>query len=317
MLHLLGVSFFILSIIAVYTANLASILAQRHSYVGVAGLDEAISRGYRICAERRTAEIVRSLKPELADAERFFAADPVDLGGDGLPGFNCCGPRRKVFEMLDPVRAQSDSRYCHVAIAPAEDLEVEQGRGEYCNLRAAGDTIGQVQIGMPVFERVSAEVTSLFLKMKNDGVLEKMLNVVRPEPNCPLPPGGDGTALTVQQLSGLWVVAFGFATLGLIVTFTSPWVNSWRQKAQRHPIVEYDQKGNPINMMEQYRHLWLQELRRRPKPPTRARKSAVPLEEASLCTPREEPLVPVMRDPSEPLDAIAEDANDLLIHKSC
>jgi len=258
MLNLLGISFFILTIIAVYTANLAAILSQKPSFVTVSGIEEALSRGYRLCSERKSMEIVRALYSNLT-TDNDFVVDPADLGGDGLPGFNCgnCNARKRVFQRLNPNLASSDPSYCHAAIAPIEDLDVEQQNGNYCNLSIVGDVVGQAQTGIPVFEGVSAEVISLLLKMKNDGVYDKELLAARPESQCPVDEGGEGSALSIEQLTGIWVVSFGFAIIGLVVTFVSPRVERCR-KSHVHSVIGYDQTGNRINILERC-DSWIQD----------------------------------------------------------
>lgn len=229
---------------------MAAILSQKPDIETVDSLEEAEKQGLKICAERKTLEIVRSLYPQIN--EKVFVIDPTYLGGDGLPGFNCpnCRSRRRVFEMVDPLEAARNSSFCHLALAPLEDLEVEQQTGEFCKLGKSSDEIfGQVQTGMPVFEGVSSELISLFLKLKNDGVYDKEVLTARPESQCQVEFRGEGSALSISQLTGIWVVSFGFAFIGLLVTFLSPLFKRCRKK-HVHSVIGYDQTGNRINKME-------------------------------------------------------------------
>lgn len=249
MLNLLGISFFILTIIAVYTANLAAILTQQPTRITVSGLEEAVARGYKVCAERKTLEIVQALYPNIT--ESTFVKDPDYLGGDGKPGFVCslCQSRRRVFQMIQPSKVAKNDSFCHVAIAPLEDLEVEKQNGEFCSLDIVGEVVGQVQTGMPVYEGVSAELISLLLKLKNDGVYDKEVLAARPESQCQPAAQGEGSALSIQQLTGIWVVSFGFALAGLIVTFLMPRIERCRKKHVQS-VIGYDQTGQRINMLE-------------------------------------------------------------------
>ena len=228
---------------------MAAILTQTPKPATVADLDEAVAKGYKICAERKTLEIVRALYPNITDDS--FVRDPTYIGGDDGPGFVCssCQSRRRVFEMIQPSEVGKNDSYCHVAIAPMEDLEVEQQNGDYCKLRIVGDPVGQVQTGMPVYEGISAELISLLLKLKNDGVYDKEVLAARPESQCPVSGGGEGSALSIQQLTGIWVVSFGFAFAGLIVTFVSPYVERCK-KRHVQSVIGYDQAGQRINMLE-------------------------------------------------------------------
>jgi hypothetical protein len=48
-----------------------------------------------------------------------------------------------------------------------------------------------------------------------------------PTIQCTAGSGGEGSALTMSQLSGIWIVSFGFAFVGLCVTVFMPF---WRRK---------------------------------------------------------------------------------------
>jgi hypothetical protein len=229
---------------------LAAILTQVVVQETVKDIEEAVSKNWKICSERKSMEIVRSLYKNISDST--FVVDPPELDGDGKPGFNCpnCASRKRVFEFLDPTKADNgDPRYCHAAIAPLEDLEVEKQNGAFCDLSAVGDVVGQVQTGMPVYEGVSAELISLLLKLKNDGVYDKELLAARPESQCPVVERGEGSALSIQQLTGIWVVSFGFAFAGLVVTFLMPRIERMRKK-HIQSVIGYDQTGQRINMLE-------------------------------------------------------------------
>lgn len=210
-----------------------------------------MSQDLRICAERRTLGLVVSLHPNVIDINAF-ASDPTELGGDGQPGF--ANPnllnRRRVFEMIDPVKAATDTRYCHLGLAPFEDLEAEQELGEFCSLGRSGDAIfGQKHTGIPVFSGVSEELISLFTTLKNDGLLGKEVEAARPKSQCAVEFSGEGSPLSISQLTGIWVVSFGFALVGLLVTFLSPLFRNCRSKTV-YSVIGYDQSGNRINKME-------------------------------------------------------------------
>jgi hypothetical protein len=205
----------------------------------------------RVCAERYNLNIVRSLNQHLPDS--LFVEDPVYLGGDGKPGFACsnCASRTRVFNMIrSPAEVAKNSSYCNVAIAPLEDLQVEQKIGNFCKLApSTAGIVGQVQTGLPIYEGVSEVLISLFLKLKNDGVYDKEVITGRPDSQCPIEFRGEGSPLSISQLTGIWVVSFGFALAGLIVTFVSPLLNRNKERVIQ-PIIEYDQSGNRINILE-------------------------------------------------------------------
>ena len=171
----------------------------------------------------------------------------------GLPGFACanCSARSRVFDFLDLEKANTGNKlYCHAAFAPLEDLEVEQTRGSHCNKTIIGTRVGQVQTGIPVYEGVSQELISYFLNLKNDGVFDRLIKAAQPSKNCPKPnSGGEGSALSIAQLTGIWIVSFGFALLGLLVTCCQPRIDR-RRKENVQSVHQYDQTGHRINILD-------------------------------------------------------------------
>jgi hypothetical protein len=63
-----------------------------------------------------------------------FVPNPVELGGDGKPGFYCpnCDARERTMEMMRCTH-NDPSMYCNVAIAKIEDLQVMHRYGNCCD----------------------------------------------------------------------------------------------------------------------------------------------------------------------------------------
>mmetsp|Transcript_41214 Transcript_41214/g.60295 ORF Transcript_41214/g.60295 Transcript_41214/m.60295 type:complete len:706 (-) Transcript_41214:81-2198(-) len=214
-INLLGSSFFVLAIMAIYTANLAAILTQDVIAPTVESIHDAIRAGYNFCGERKSVEAVM----DLYGISNRFVPDPMELGGDGKPGFNCkyCESRNRVFDFMK--RGHNDpSTYCNAAIVPQEDLELLQSYGLHCDKKKAANLPIYTQTGFPVFDGVSTELISLFLQLKNNGVYVSKLERSRPMDACPIT-SGEGTSLSVYQLTGVWVITFIFAFLGIIAKF--------------------------------------------------------------------------------------------------
>lgn len=231
-LNLLGVSVFILTVCAAYTANLAALLTQQAQKTGVGNLDDAIRAGYRFCAERKNMESIVAVNNKLQPS--LFVVDPVDEGGDGQPGFNCplCNGRVRVFDFMDPKKADAgDSRYCHAALAPLEDLEALHSlpNASHCNLTHISTPVHFSQTGFPVFEGIAPQIMSLFVRLKNEGVMDQVV-INAPESGCPAQPTGEEIALNLSQLTGIWIVSFGFAAIGLIFTICQPFFVSVRDR---------------------------------------------------------------------------------------
>jgi hypothetical protein len=242
MLNLLGLSFFTFTTSAAYTANLAALFSTRKRHTTISTLDEAVKAGYRFCASRNRMEVLVEASPRVESS--MFVRDPIDLGGDGEPGFNCdnCESRTRVFHMLDPVRANTNIAYCHAAIATLDDLEPLHAHGEHCDKIIVGTPLTYIRTGIPIFQQRSPELKSLFLRLKNSGVMAEMLTKSRPTSACNLDAGGEGSSLSMKQLSGVWVCSFGFAFLGLLVTLLVP---CWRRKfkSKGHRVYKRNQMG--------------------------------------------------------------------------
>ena len=147
--------------------------------------------------------------------------DPIELGGDGQPGFNCpnCKARERVFTHMKPIH-DDPARYCHVAVASQEDLDIMHHYSNHCDKTKVGEPVAYRAIGIPIHEIHTNALVSLLHKSKADGVMTKTLAASSPMSQCPSQ-GGEGSALNVQQLTGVWVIAFLFALFGLFVRLVS------------------------------------------------------------------------------------------------
>jgi hypothetical protein len=127
---------------------------------------------------------------------------------------------------------------------------VEQQNGRHCNKTYVGVQLGGNQYGFPVNEEQSLALISFFLKLKNDGVFDANILRGQPTPNCAAKSFAEDSeeALNISELSGIWIVSFGFAAAGLLVTWLQPKID--RRRKQVVKIVhEHDQHGNRINTL--------------------------------------------------------------------
>lgn len=244
--HMLGFAFFNLIIIAVYTANLAAILTQKAQATTVKSFEDALQRGYRLCGERTN---IKDLSLIYGVDESIFVVDPPELGGDGKAGFTCskCQSRTRVFEFLDVQKANAgDPLYCHAALAPLQDLQVLQSSGNHCNKISVGQPVRFIQSGFPVNEKISREIIALLIKMKNDGIYDRELIKSQPKSRCStLDTKPQGSSLTIAELTGVWVVTFGFAFIAFLLTCTRPLRKKHLKRKEDHTIIKkvrgYDQ----------------------------------------------------------------------------
>jgi hypothetical protein len=255
-LNLIGIAFFILTFLAVYTANLAAILTKRRKTTAVASIDEAVKASLKVCADRSIVDLISGLY-DISD--HFFVKDPVDEGGDGKPGFACpnCNPRKRSFDFIDPSRTKKkeeiyDERYCDFAIAALEDLEAFQAESVHCDKTAVGKPVAQPLVGMPIFEQRTAEILPLLLEIRNSGFIDSTFNKERPKKLCrdfEVKTGGETASLDMTQLTGIWFITFGLSIFSFLVT----WAHRCRERRKKKhvmPIMGRDQMGEKINLLE-------------------------------------------------------------------
>jgi Ligand-gated ion channel len=261
MLNLLGISFFILTIIAVYTANLAAILSQRDKRTSINDLDDVRVSGMRICVERKNMDAVNVMYQHV-NPKLNFVRDPTELGGDGEPGFACkdCAARIRTFDFVDPRQAKSNPTYCHAAIAPLEDLEFLQGFGLHCNKTLVGKPIRSLMLGFPIFQQQNPVLSSHFLSVSSMNIFDKLILEGRPPPQCKNYNSDSGSSLSLSQLSGIWVVCFGFAIAGVIYTSVERFYEKRfaKRKHKVQQLVKRDQRGARITIhaAEHSPHSW-------------------------------------------------------------
>ena len=252
-LNLIGIAFFILTFLAVYTANLAAILTKRRKTTVVSSIQDAITARYRFCAHRNTVELVSNLyHMDLST----FVNDP----NDGLPGFTTCptcDPRHRAIDFMDrsktnPNFPSYDPRYCDAAILDRETYDAVQANDKHCNKTLTGKPVAEPFLGLPVSDMLAAEISPLFAKLLSDGVLDQILLKYKPNSTCPGivdRAGGETASLDVEQLTGIWFVTGGLSTMSLIVTFLHKY---WGKRKKKHvmPVMGRDQFGQRINFLE-------------------------------------------------------------------
>ena len=149
-----------------------------------------------------------------------FITDPIDLGGDGQPGFNCakCNSVQRVIEFIDPVKADVDDNYCHAGIAAVDDLELFQSHGQHCDKILVGQPLVYVANGFPISSEFSVELISLFLTLKNKGVYEEKKAAAKPRSACSLSLSNVPSPLSVYDLVAIWICTALLASIGICVS---------------------------------------------------------------------------------------------------
>lgn len=201
---------------SLYTAQMAAHLTTEGFKAPVTSLSEALGAGYRLCGERKTIDsLARN-----ANIWNRFVGDPVELGGDGQPGFNCdnCFPLALSLDRIDAVKAATDPSYCHAALVAGDQLEAAQAEGRHCDKISVGQPVSYVNHGFPLSEEFADRLNPLLTTMKNNGVYDSKKVEAKPSSLCPVPQP-KVKSLTPYDLIGIWITCGGFAIIGLIVSF--------------------------------------------------------------------------------------------------
>jgi hypothetical protein len=274
---------------------LTSILTQRVNKKEIASLDDAISAGYRICATRKMYEVVKgplylfialdfygtfsllclahshmltlasnhSIREAVYNVpSKAFAVDPIELGGDGLPGFDCpnCAISTRGIEYLDPIKAETDDQYCHGALSFPEGLDAFHTIGEYCHLKFVGESLALVPDGLPVFDGVANALSTHFQHRLNVGDWAILRNDAKPPSACPLPKFRSSlqdASMNPADLAGIWSVSFLFVLVSFVLALG---LQSWKRRTKMlvHQVHGYDQKGEPYDRITESDALVLQ-----------------------------------------------------------
>lgn len=263
-IHLIGFTFFIMTICSAYIANLTAILTERANFSGINSISQVVQQGLRVCSIRNRVSTMLDLYPALS--ENSFVADPIEEGGDGLPGFDCsnCAPRERTLDFLDPKKAKVDRRYCHVALGYKQDLEIEQSFGRHCN-KTAVSRVSSTESGFPVFEGKSKALLAAMFKTKNLGMYATEWQNARfaVESICPTRQFSD-LSFDFVELTGIWLGCAVFTGAGLLLHFgwtCKRWGHQARtRKAKRRKKVNtYTQYGEKVNRLDRSEHEWLVE----------------------------------------------------------
>ena len=149
-----------------------------------------------------------------------FIKDPIDLGGDGQPGYNCakCNSLQRSIEYIDPVKADVDENYCHAGIAAIDILEVFQSNGQHCDKILVGQPLVYVANGFPISSEFSVELISLFLTLKNKGVYEEKKAARKPAASCRAYFTSVPSPLSVYDMVAIWMCTTILAMIGIVVS---------------------------------------------------------------------------------------------------
>lgn len=206
---LLGIGFFNLLIVAVYTANLAATLNFNNLEPKVVSLEDAYAQGYRVCGERASIHLLNTTYPILNE---LMLANP----SDGLAGFKS---RSSVLDaMKDMVLPEEREMHCEAAIVLKEDIMAMQAEGLHCNKTMIGGSIGIRSFALPISPQYFESVWAIFQDQYNQGVFDNAARRAIPIKECPdLNKKGSSVTLSMDQMIGVWLGTFAFAVAGIMM----------------------------------------------------------------------------------------------------
>lgn len=207
--HLLGIGFFNMIVLSVYTANLAAILTANESIETPITLKNIRNNGMKICTGRLHAEQIAYTDPFVTD---LLLKDPID----GLPGFTSRGLLyERMKRNVDP---SERDLFCEVVIATEEDIITEHGEGLHCDKVIVGDILSFSTTGFPISPLYSEPLWSALQKSVNGGVYAAILQEYKPVSQCPATTASSNSnELLITHLAGVWIVPILCSIVGFFI----------------------------------------------------------------------------------------------------
>ncbi|CAE7031211.1 GLR3.4 [Symbiodinium natans] len=219
-------SFFILIILASYTASLASILVVKRGAVGeISSIDEAIEKGVSICVP----SVLGPTFTNLYSRASFVLVGSQEHSPRRMHAGDC---KAMVVsqDVIDSLHAgyikEQDCNEVQVTQTVTED----EGRCETdylgrtrddCNFIRVGEMLWSVPLSFPVSEKLLHSLSWAFTTGLTDGLLEevkgnKLNKDGFPVPNCAAEEGNDDGVLSLEDLSGTFFISVFIAAAGLV-----------------------------------------------------------------------------------------------------
>jgi len=184
----LGLGFFILLIIASYTATLtATLVVQKSVSTNINSIEDAIATGARVCADYNMPD---KLGPMFEGVNWVRMDDrAASLAGIGT--------------------------VCDAAAIRLQDLQAQHASGSYCNLMTVGDPLSYTTAGLPASDRVYRQINWAVSDPRVGG-FERELELSRPASACSAEEP-TSQSLTIENMYGAFLVAMVGITAGLLV----------------------------------------------------------------------------------------------------
>mmetsp|Transcript_54149 Transcript_54149/g.127272 ORF Transcript_54149/g.127272 Transcript_54149/m.127272 type:complete len:653 (-) Transcript_54149:170-2128(-) len=219
-----AVAFFILVVLASYTASLASILViQRQSIGTISNIEEAIDRDIPICAPLALLRTFSNVFPRAT-----FVESPEARNAPRLMYSGACGALIMSQISIDSMHAGKLREHDCNAVTSGSISE-EEGRCERdflgnprndCNLMRVGDLLWSVPISFPVSERIAHSMSWAVTYAMTNGLMEEMKKLNTdffPVSHCDVEEERtEEDGLTLEDLSGTILIAVSIASFALL-----------------------------------------------------------------------------------------------------
>ena len=217
-------------------------------------LEDAVQRGWTFCVNR---DLIEQAQQHARNnfPDRAIRRDPQLFGGDGLPGFSFVpnATNRALLQINSRLANRGRLDHCHAAIGFRSDLDALQANGRGCNLVAARELF-VAKTGIPVSPMMRQALGSLSVKLQAEGQYERLRREAQPISQC----RGLGLAdwnthaISIFDLTGVWVVTLGFVLIGLLITAIEGCTGKSKKRASQggaqavFQCERFDQNGRVI-----------------------------------------------------------------------
>ena len=192
----LGFGFFLMFMLAAYTASLVTILL-KEADSEVTSITQAINQRFKICIQSAQATAFQNQYP---------GAEPLLV----------------VTQTRDALLTDIDGGKCKASIVSPEDLEAAQAQGAHCDKMAVGAPLTHNPYSFPVAHQHSLAFGYWVSFLKNSGGWERALETAKPQDTC-----GKTKAAATISLSPRHFAGPAFVTILLVLG--SLFIECWRR----------------------------------------------------------------------------------------
>lgn len=219
----LGFAFFVLIIIASYTASLASMLVvEKQAVASISSIQGSIEQDVTICVPEAVQSTLSTLYPTA-----FFANVGWQENVPRSIYAETCGAGVLSQGVLDSMHAgniqKADCKAVADGVMAERDAHCQQGlRGlprNDCDLMRVGEILLTVPVAYPVSAKMSHSFTWAFSKLLSAGSFEELTKKHRdafPQPKCDAAVGDKESGLESRDLLGTLVISILIVAVGVL-----------------------------------------------------------------------------------------------------